>query len=495
MTIQKEEKIMDADGIRRTLMKIAYEILSRNKGPKNLVILGLQTRGVFLANRIASIIKEIEQVTIPVGILDVTMYRDDFRMAMKQPTVQVTSIPYDVDGTNIVLVDDVFYTGRTIRAALDAIMDFGRPKRVRFAALIDRGHRELPFCADFIGKTIKTQVNQEIRVRLTEVEEDGIDEVSLITFEDGGGRMTAFGLKHLFGLKDVSKKDINVILDTADSFREVMERPIRIVPTLKGVAVLNLFYEDSTRTRISFELAEKRLSAEVTTFAKGSSSVSKGESLRDTVRNIEAMKIDIIVSRHKSPGTPQFLAAHTNCRIINAGDGAHEHPTQALLDMMTMRRHFGKLDGLRVLIVGDILHSRVARSEIWGLKTMGASVDVCGPASLMPCDMSHFGISVHYDFDAVLPEYDVIYMLRIQKERQSAALIPSNREYTTMYGLAKDRMSRMKKDAVIMHPGPINRGIELDYEVADSERSLILEQVTNGEAVRMAVLFLLSGRM
>ncbi|MFC1552100.1 aspartate carbamoyltransferase catalytic subunit [Candidatus Latescibacterota bacterium] len=301
-------------------------------------------------------------------------------------------------------------------------------------------------------------------------------------------------IKHLFGLKGVSATDITSILDTAVSFREVLERPIRIVPTLKGVAVLNLFYEDSTRTRISFELAERRLNAEVVSFAKSSSSVSKGESLRDTARNIEAMKIDLIVVRHSSPGTPQFLAAHTKCKIINAGDGAHEHPTQALLDMMTIRQHFGKLSGLKVLIVGDILHSRVARSEIWGLQTMGAQVDVCGPSSLIPLEMGSFGVNVHYDFDNIISDYDVIYMLRIQKERQVSGIMSSTREYTSMFGLTKERMNRMKDTAVIMHPGPINRGIELDYEAADSDKSLILEQVTNGEAVRMAALFLLSGR-
>jgi aspartate carbamoyltransferase catalytic subunit len=302
-----------------------------------------------------------------------------------------------------------------------------------------------------------------------------------------------FELKHLFGLKDVSKEDIITILDTAVSFREVLERPIRIVPTLKGVAVLNLFFEESTRTRMSFELAEKRLSSEVVTFAKSSSSVSKGESLRDTVRNIEAMKIDVIVVRHSSPGVPRFLAAHTGCRIINAGDGSHEHPTQALLDILTMRDHFGSLKDLRVLIVGDILHSRVARSDIYGLKTMGAHVDVCGPSTLMPIDMEHFDVNVHYNLEDVLPDYDVIYMLRIQKERQSKGMIPSTREYTSMFGLTMERLKLMKPDAVVMHPGPINRGVELDYEVADSDRSLILNQVTNGEAVRMAVLFLLSG--
>jgi len=303
----------------------------------------------------------------------------------------------------------------------------------------------------------------------------------------------AFGLKHLFGLKGVSREDITTILDTAVSFREVLDRPIRIVPTLKGIAVLNLFFEDSTRTRISFELAEKRLSAEVVTFSKSTSSVSKGESFRDTVRNIEAMKIDIIVVRHSSPGVPQFLAVHTGCTIINAGDGSHEHPTQALLDMMTMREHFGSLEGLRVLIVGDIFHSRVARSEIWGLKTMGAYVDVCGPSTLMPIDMDIFDVNVFYNLDDIISGYDVVYILRIQKERQNMGFIPSTREYTALFGLTKERVMRMKSDAVIMHPGPINRGIEMDYEVADSERSLILNQVTNGEAVRMAILYLLSG--
>ncbi|MCD6308006.1 MAG: aspartate carbamoyltransferase catalytic subunit [Candidatus Latescibacteria bacterium] len=302
-----------------------------------------------------------------------------------------------------------------------------------------------------------------------------------------------FGLKHLFGLKGVSREDITTILNTAESFREVLDRPIRIVPTLKGVAVLNLFFEDSTRTRMSFELAEKRISAEVVTFTRSTSSVSKGESFRDTVRNIEAMKIDVIVVRHSSPGVPQFLAAHTSCSIINAGDGPHEHPTQALLDMLTIRQRFGTIDGLKILIVGDILNSRVARSGVYGLKTMGARVDVCGPATMLPLNMERFGVGTYTSLDDILPDYDIVYMLRIQKERQHHGLLPSTREYTSMFGLTRERAKRMKPDAAVMHPGPINRNVELDYEVADSDRSLILDQVTNGEAVRMAVLYLLSG--
>ncbi len=307
--------------------------------------------------------------------------------------------------------------------------------------------------------------------------------------------MMAFGLTHLIGIEGISREDITTILDTAGRFQEVLDRPIRFVPTLKGVAVLNLFWEDSTRTRMSFELAERRLNAEVVSFARSTSSVSKGESFRDTVRNIEAMKIDVIVCRHSSPGVPGFLAKHTRCHVINAGDGSHEHPTQALLDMLTVRDRFRRLEGLKVLILGDILHSRVARSNIHGFRTMGAQVAVCGPSTLIPLDMDAFpGVAVHHNLDEILPEFDVVYVLRIQKERQQAGLLPSTREYTGRFGLTRERARRMKPGAVVMHPGPINRNVELDYEVADSDRSLILEQVTNGEAVRMAVLYLLSGR-
>ena len=300
--------------------------------------------------------------------------------------------------------------------------------------------------------------------------------------------------KHLLGLRELSAEEITYILDTAKGFEQISTRLVKKAPTLRGKVVVNLFFEDSTRTRNSFTLAASRLSADVIEFTKKASAVSKGETLLDTAKNLEAMGIDIVVIRHSAGGAPKFLSRNIKACVVNAGDGYCEHPTQALLDMMTIRQHFGLLKGLRVLIVGDILHSRVARSEMWGLKTMGAQVDVCGPASLIPLEMDNFGVNVYNNFDEVISDYDVIYMLRIQKERQTSGFISTTREYTAMFGLTKDRVKYMKNDAVIMHPGPINRGIELDYEVADSEKSLILDQVTNGEAIRMAVLFLLSGR-
>ena len=291
----------------------------------------------------------------------------------------------------------------------------------------------------------------------------------------------------------MTKEDIQVILDTAASFKEILERPIPKVPTLRGKTVVNLFFEPSTRTRISFELAEKRLSADTVNFSTTTSSVIKGETLKDTARNIEAMKIDMVVIRHSSPGAPSFLAQCLDVPIINAGDGAHEHPTQALLDMYTLREKRGRLEGLKVAIVGDITHSRVARSDMWGLKTMGASVTVCGPSTLIPIGMDAFGIEVVHDLDTAIRDVDVIYVLRIQLERQTSGLFPSLREYHRRFGITKERLAKVTKPVTIMHPGPINRGIELESDVADGEHSVILDQVLNGVAVRMAVLYLLSG--
>jgi aspartate carbamoyltransferase catalytic subunit len=300
--------------------------------------------------------------------------------------------------------------------------------------------------------------------------------------------------RHLLGLEDLTANEITLILDTAESFREIIERPIKKVPTLRGVTVLNLFYEPSTRTRISFELAEKRLSADTINFSRTTSSVTKGESLKDTVRNIEALKINMIVVRHASPGAPYLLTRCTDSNIINAGDGSHEHPTQALLDMFTIRRKYKKLKGLRVVLVGDIKHSRVVRSNIWGLKTMGASVAVCGPSTLLPHEIDKFGIDVYTNLDRAIDGADVVNIMRIQLERQQAGLFPSQREYTYLFGMTKERLKLLNKNYTIMHPGPMNRGVEITSEVADSVSSVILEQVTNGQAVRMAVLYLLSGK-
>jgi aspartate carbamoyltransferase catalytic subunit len=299
--------------------------------------------------------------------------------------------------------------------------------------------------------------------------------------------------KHLLGLDGVSKEEITEILDTALTFKEILSRPIPKVPTLRGKTVVNLFFEDSTRTRISFELAEKRLSADTVNFSASGSSVKKGETLKDTVRNIEAMKIDMVVVRHKSSGVPLFLTQCIDASVINAGDGMHEHPTQALLDMMTMRAKFGKLEGVKVALVGDIAHSRVAGSNIRGLLTMGAEVMVCGPKTLIPYEVQDLGVRVSYSLEEAIEWADVLNVLRIQLERQESGLFPSTREYHAEFGVTRKRLLRAGRDITIMHPGPINRGLELESDLADSEFSVILDQVTNGVAVRMAVLYLLSG--
>lgn len=299
--------------------------------------------------------------------------------------------------------------------------------------------------------------------------------------------------RHLLGLEGLLKEEIELILDTAESFKEILERPIKKVPTLRGVTVVNLFYEPSTRTRISFELAEKRLSAELVNFSASTSSVKKGETLKDTVRNIEAMKVDMVVIRHQSAGTPLFLTQCLSSSIINAGDGAHEHPTQGLLDIFTLREKYKKLKGLRTVIVGDIKHSRVARSNIWGLKTMGVSVAVCGPVTLMPYEIEKMGVDVYSNLDQALEGADVVNVLRIQLERQKGGLLPSLREYSNEFGITAERLKRLNPNFTIMHPGPINRGVEITPEVADGPYSVILDQVTNGVAIRMAVLYLLSG--
>jgi aspartate carbamoyltransferase catalytic subunit len=303
----------------------------------------------------------------------------------------------------------------------------------------------------------------------------------------------SLSIKHLLGLEGVSEEDITSILDTAQTFHEVLHREIKQVPTLKGITVVNLFYENSTRTRISFELAEKRLSASSLNFSASTSSVAKGESLRDTMRNIEAMKIDMVVVRHCAAGVPAFLTQCTDATIINAGDGFHEHPTQALLDMMTIRQQFGSLRGLKVAIIGDILHSRVARSNAWGMHTMGMNVVLCGPPTLLPQHPEGMGVKVTDNIDEALDGANVIMMLRLQLERQESGLFPSIREYRERYGLDLDKLSRVPDDTIVMHPGPINRGIELASNVADGPHSVILDQVTNGVAVRMAAIYLLGG--
>ena len=300
--------------------------------------------------------------------------------------------------------------------------------------------------------------------------------------------------RHLLGIKDLNENDIQLILDTASNFKEVLNRPIKKVPSLRDITIANVFFENSTRTRLSFELAEKRLSADIVNFAASSSSVSKGETLIDTVNNILAMKVDMIVMRHPYAGAGVFLSKHVNAQIVNAGDGAHEHPTQALLDSFSIRERYGDVAGRKIAIVGDITHSRVALSNILCLQKQGAEVMVCGPTTLIPKHITSLGVKVEHDLRKALNWCDVANMLRIQLERQDIAYFPSLREYSMLYGLNKQILDSLEKPITIMHPGPINRGVEITSDVADSEHSIILDQVENGVAVRMAVLYLLAGQ-
>ncbi|UXE66782.1 MAG: aspartate carbamoyltransferase catalytic subunit [Chryseotalea sp. WA131a] len=305
--------------------------------------------------------------------------------------------------------------------------------------------------------------------------------------------MSKLSQRHLLGIKNLTREDLELIFETAENFKDVINRPIKKVPSLRDVTIANIFFENSTRTRLSFELAEKRLSADVVNFSASTSSVKKGETLLDTVHNILAMKVDMVVMRHASVGAPHFLSRHIKANIINAGDGTHEHPTQALLDAFSIREKLGGVSGKKVAIIGDILHSRVALSNIFALKKLGAEVMVCAPPTLLPKYIASLGVKVELEVKKALEWCDVANVLRIQLERQQIKYFPSLREYTLYYGITKQMLDELKKDIVLMHPGPINRGVELSSDAADSHHSIILDQVENGVAIRMAVLYLLAG--
>jgi aspartate carbamoyltransferase catalytic subunit len=304
--------------------------------------------------------------------------------------------------------------------------------------------------------------------------------------------MSQLSQKHLLGIKDLTRADLELIFETADNFKDVINRPIKKVPSLRDITIANVFFENSTRTKLSFELAEKRLSADVINFSSSNSSVKKGETLLDTVNNILAMKVDMVVMRHASPGAPHFLAKHIDANIVNAGDGTHEHPTQALLDTFSIREKFGTLEGLKVAIVGDILHSRVALSNIFALQKLGAEVMLCGPSTLLPKYIKALNVKVELDVKKALQWCDVANVLRIQLERQQLKYFPSLREYSLYYGINKALLDSLDKEITVLHPGPINRGVELSSDVADSDHAIILDQVENGVATRMAVLYLLA---
>lgn len=307
--------------------------------------------------------------------------------------------------------------------------------------------------------------------------------------------MDNLSVKHLIGIKDLTPRDIEIIFETADSFKQVINRPIKKVPSLRDITIANLFFENSTRTRLSFELAEKRLSADVVNFSAASSSVKKGETLVDTVNNILSMKVDMVVMRHPNPGAAKFLSERIDATVVNAGDGTHEHPTQALLDSYSIREKLGTVKGKKVVIVGDILHSRVALSNIYALQKQGAEVMVCGPTTLIPKYIEELGVKVEHNLRKALEWCDVANMLRIQLERQEMKYFPSLREYAMQYGLTKDILETLDKEIVVMHPGPINRGVEITSDVADSKQAIILDQVENGVAVRMAVIYLLASKI
>lgn len=307
--------------------------------------------------------------------------------------------------------------------------------------------------------------------------------------------MNNLSVEHLTGIKDLTKADIELILNTAETFKQVINRPIKKVPSLRDITIANLFFENSTRTRLSFELAEKRLSADVVNFSAASSSVKKGETLIDTVNNILSMKVDLVVMRHPNPGAARFLSERVDARVVNAGDGTHEHPTQALLDAFTIKEQLGELEGKKVVIVGDILHSRVALSNIYCLQKMGAEVMVCGPTTLIPKYISELGVKVEHNLRKALEWCDVANMLRIQLERQDIKYFPSLREYSMQFGLDKELLNSLNKRIIVMHPGPINRGVEITSDVADSDQSVILQQVENGVAVRMACIYLLASKI
>ena len=462
-----------------------------------LNVVGIRTRGSILANRLVARLRQAGHVLVDHGVIDVTMYRDDIARLGPRPVVGKTRLDVELDGKPLLLVDDVLWTGRTLRAAMDAVADFGRPSALKTAVLVDRGGRELPIKADFAGITVDdVPADRRVNVRFREL--DGRDGIVIAAAEtprapdSPPATVTAWRHRHLLALEELSADEIRFVLDTAASLKEVSTRSVKKVPALRGRVVVNAFFEDSTRTRMSFALAAQRLSADLIDFSEQGSSVSKGETLIDTARNIEAMGVDIIVLRHKAAGAAHVLARACRASIVNAGDGAHEHPTQGLLDLYTIRERFGRIEGLKVAIVGDIANSRVARSDLWGLKKLGAEVILVGPPTLLPRSFEQLGARVCHRLDDVIGEVDVIQMLRVQNERMKSAQFPTVREFTQLFGLTWDRFQRCKKDVFVMHPGPMNRGIEIQSDIADGAQSGILTQVSNGLAVRMAVLYLVS---
>ena len=482
-----EKVVLDHDDLRRTLVRIAHEIVEKNEESDRLALVGIHTRGAVICRRLHALVGELSGTDVPLGDLDISFYRDDIerREPRDAPVVHDSHLDFDLSGRTIVLVDDVLYTGRTVRAAIDALFDYGRPARVQLAVLADRGHRELPIRPDYVGKNLPTAPRRagECAARGDRRNRRGRDHAREGC--DEGGVM-----KHLLAVEDLSREEMERILERAESFAEVGRRDIKKVPTLRGRTIVNLFYEASTRTLSSFELAAKRLSADVVSVKSAGSSVDKGESLKDTVATLSAYDPAAIVIRSPYAGAAGLVAGWTEASVINAGDGKHEHPTQALLDVFTLRQRVDSLEGLDIWIVGDVLHSRVARSCLLAFQKMGAKVTLCGPPTLIPREIESLGCEVSYDLDG-LGGADVVYALRMQRERMSESFVPSLREYAARYQIDSRRLGPRQ---LLMHPGPVNRGVELAPDVIDSPQSLITAQVESGLVVRMAILYeLLTG--
>ena len=483
--------LLDDTAIARALTRIAHEILERNEDVSQLYLVAIPNGGVPLARRLAGSLRQIADVDVPVGVLDTTLYRDDLKMTGERPLLRRTEMPSAVDERVVVLVDDVVKTGRTIRAAMDALMDFGRPRMVQVVGLVDRGHRELPIKLDYVGKNVPTSPRETVCLRGRDGGPRGSPRGGAAARGSTGGGMIG---RDLLGIEDLERSEIERILQTAIHMREVGEREVKKVPTLRGRTIVNLFFESSTRTRASFEIAGKRLSADVVNFSPSSSSMKKAESILDTARTLDAMDPDAVIVRHEVAGVPKAIADVLDAPVINAGDGAHEHPTQALLDLFTVQQEKGRIDGLTVTIVGDILHSRVARSNIYGFLKMGAEVRVAAPPPMIPPAIEELGVKAYTSLREALDGADVVMALRIQNERLAGSYFPSVREYAATFGLDRSKLHYAKEDAIVMHPGPVNRGVELSHDLADHRPSVILDQVRNGVAIRMAVLYLFAGR-
>jgi aspartate carbamoyltransferase catalytic subunit len=475
------KQVLGPDDVRRATTRMAHEIIERNRGLVGVMLVGLQRGGVWLAEALAAEIARIEH-PVPVGSVDVSLHRDDIALRPVSPGA-VTDIPDGVDGAVVVLVDDVLYTGRTVRGAR-------RRRRVRPAA-----HR----AAGGDGRSRAPRAPHPSGLRRQEPADElrrGGRRRARRRAHHDVGRGNDLVVKHLRSIEEIGADAVHRLLDLSDHMAEVNRRPNPKVPALRGKTVCNVFFEDSTRTRLSFETAAKRLSADTMTFSVGTSSVNKGESLRDTIETIAAMGVDAFVVRHKSSGVPWQVAQWTTASVVNAGDGWHAHPTQALLDCFTIRTALGRsggFDGLRIAIVGDIKHSRVARSNVQAFSMLGAHVTLVAPATLLPATGELPGATVVADLDDVVDDVDVLYLLRMQLERSAEALVPSLREYTTRYGLTPERARRLAPHALVMHPGPMNRGVEIAVDPSELPGAVITQQVTNGVAVRMAVLYDLLG--